>query len=143
MGMLLYSCIMAPISEELIFRGITLRQFNKCLPFWLANILQALCFGIFHLNLIQGAYAFALALILGYVCKKSSNLCCSMLLHMLFNFWGTVITDYFDISADTVPSFVVLFIIAGAIVIIGLGIYNKGVEKEIITEIPPDSYQGM
>ena len=61
-AMLCYSIILAPIGEELIFRGVTMRLARRALPFWLANIFQAVMFGIFHMNWIQGIYAFALGL---------------------------------------------------------------------------------
>ena len=43
-AMLCYSVILAPIGEELIFRGVTMRLARRALPFWLANIFQALRF---------------------------------------------------------------------------------------------------
>ena len=52
----LYSVILAPICEELIFRGVTMRCARKALPFALANLMQAALFGLFHLNWIQGIY---------------------------------------------------------------------------------------
>jgi hypothetical protein len=88
-----YSVILAPISEELIFRGVTLRYARLALPFWLANLFQAVMFGIFHGNWLQGCYAAALGLVLGYVCEKGGSIYYSMFLHMLFNFWGTVLSE--------------------------------------------------
>lgn len=40
----LYSVILAPICEELIFRGVTMRCARKALPFALANLMQAATF---------------------------------------------------------------------------------------------------
>ena len=55
-----YTIILAPVGEELVFRGLTYRFARKALPFWGANILQAALFGVMHLNLFQGLYAFFL-----------------------------------------------------------------------------------
>ncbi|MFQ7713992.1 MAG: type II CAAX prenyl endopeptidase Rce1 family protein [Agathobacter rectalis] len=44
-----------------------MRCARKALPFALANLMQAALFGLFHLNWIQGIYAFALGIVLGYV----------------------------------------------------------------------------
>jgi membrane protease YdiL (CAAX protease family) len=125
-GMFLYSVILAPISEELMFRGVTLRQARKCLPFWAANLFQAILFGIFHMNLIQGVYAFFLALFLGYVCEKSGSIYNSVLLHMLFNFWGTVLSQYFYIG-DSLSSFLIFFVFAVAMCVGGIAVFNTGV----------------
>lgn len=82
--------ILAPLSEELIFRGITMNLSKKAVPsFWIANVIQAICFGIAHLNWIQGSYAFLLGLALGYVCEVYHSLYPGMLLHLVFNFFGT------------------------------------------------------
>ena len=51
--------VMAPLGEELIFRGLTLQYLRKTgLGFHAANIIQAILFGIAHMNWIQGIYAF-------------------------------------------------------------------------------------
>ena len=55
--LLLYAALLGPIEEELTFRGVIFYSAKKALPFWAANLFQALLFGIFHMNLIQGIYA--------------------------------------------------------------------------------------
>lgn len=85
--------ILAPISEELIFRGITMNLSKKAVSrFWIANLIQAICFGIAHLNWVQGSYAFLLGLALGYVCEVYHSLYAGMLLHLMFNFLGTYLS---------------------------------------------------
>lgn len=43
--------VAAPIVEELVFRGVTLRLAEKVSTrFWAANLIQALAFGIVHMN---------------------------------------------------------------------------------------------
>lgn len=87
--LILYAVILGPIEEELTFRGVMLCSAKKALPFWAANLLQAALFGVFHLNVIQGLYAFCIGLVLGYVCEKGGSICLSVFLHILFNLWGT------------------------------------------------------
>lgn len=128
LGMFFYSVLFAPISEELIFRGVTMRQARKIFPFWVANLLQALCFGIFHMNMIQGIYAFCLGLILGYVCERGGSIYHSILLHMLFNFWGTVISEFIPMS-DTVFAFLFWLCFAVAMTIGGIFVFTAGIKK--------------
>ncbi len=80
-----------PVCEELVFRGVTMRLVRRALPFWAANLMQAVLFGIFHMNWIQGIYAFVLGLVLGWICEKGGSIYFSMFFHILFNFWGTII----------------------------------------------------
>ncbi|MDD6345930.1 MAG: CPBP family intramembrane metalloprotease, partial [Oscillospiraceae bacterium] len=90
--MLISASCLAPVGEELLCRGITLMYFRKSVPFWLANILQALIFGIMHMNWVQGTYAFLIGLILGYAVKKYNSIIPSVMIHFFVNTVTSVIT---------------------------------------------------
>lgn len=106
---ILTTVIGAPISEELMVRGVlfefALRAFDPawdhvadtprgraaCAPsmrsraFWAANIVQAAAFGIMHMNIVQGCYAFVAALALGWVFYRTGRIRYSILMHFAFN----------------------------------------------------------
>ena len=82
---LFVTVILAPLAEELLFRGITLKKAQKIMPFMAANILQAVLFGIYHMNLIQGVYAFVLGLILGFTAEYFHSIWAAILLHACVN----------------------------------------------------------
>lgn len=127
--MILYSVILAPIGEELTFRGVTLRIGRKALPFWAANLIQAFLFGLFHMNMIQGCYAFVIGLVLGYVCEKGGSIYYAIFLHFLFNLWGTVIAGLLE--GVTHPVAVILFYVAVIVsTIIGLLLFMKGMKQK-------------
>ena len=127
-GLFLYSVILAPIAEELTCRGITLSQAKKVLPFWLANILQALLFGVLHMNMLQGTYAFCLGLILGFLFEKSGSLYPPILFHMLFNFFGTVLSEYMPYG-DSDFAFIFWFLFGLAATIGGIALYITGTKQ--------------
>lgn len=77
--------ILAPLAEEFLFRGVTLRKAQRIMPFMAANILQAVLFGIYHLNWIQGVYAFVLGMILGFTAEYFHSIWASILLHAFVN----------------------------------------------------------
>jgi len=82
-SMFLYASLLAPIAEELLFRGYvlrTLRPFGKRF----AIFGSAFLFGIFHGNLLQTPYAFLMGLLLGYVTVEYS-IFWAMALHMFNN----------------------------------------------------------
>ncbi len=112
--------VCAPIVEELAMRGVTMtwamKLFNN--RFWLANILQALLFGIMHMNLVQGIYAFVLGLLLGYVCNKYKSLWASIIAHLAFNFSGTYITSFLFGTSDVIPTSRLVFTAVGAVVVL-------------------------
>lgn len=77
--------LIAPVTEELIFRGVTLHFVNRFVPFTAANILQAVLFGIYHGNVVQGIYACLLGLLFGVSYYKFKTILAPILLHMFIN----------------------------------------------------------
>lgn len=125
----LYSVIIAPISEELIFRGVTMHYAKKAMPFWLANIFQAFLFGVFHGNMVQGIYAFVVGLFCGYVCYRGGSIYLSILFHMLFNIWGTFVPGNFLYTGDSIIIHFLMFLLTVAVAFLGFYLYNKGTKK--------------
>ena len=80
-----YVVLVGPVSEELIFRGAILSKAKRYLPFWQANALQAFLFGVYHLNLIQGLYAFFIGIVFGAVRMCCDSIFASIVLHISFN----------------------------------------------------------
>lgn len=78
-------CLLAPIFEELIFRGIILGELSRGRSFIAANIIQAVVFGAMHLNVIQGIYAALIGFVLGMIYIRSKNLAVPMMVHVCFN----------------------------------------------------------
>ena len=83
----------APFGEELLFRGVVYHYacnmvshiIDRKKAFYIANTVQALAFGIFHGNLIQGIYAFALGLLLGYIRERFGSIWAPIFAHILIN----------------------------------------------------------
>lgn len=85
---LLATCILVPIMEELIYRGVVMGELRQICKDRTALIIQAAIFGLIHANFIQSVYAFVLGLVIGYIYYKTQSLTMSILSHMLFNFLG-------------------------------------------------------
>ena len=82
--------VLAPLLEEFVFR----RQLIDRLARYgekNAVVFSALCFGLFHMNLYQFFYAFALGIIFAYIYVRTRRLRYSVLMHMIINFLGAVI----------------------------------------------------
>lgn len=129
--------VLAPICEEVVFRGLTMKILEKTnWKFWVVNILQALLFGIEHLNWVQGIYAFVLGLVLGYVCKKTDSLWGSILAHAVFNASGTwIVSTIFNEGEGEeikVVKVVVVFVVAIAAAVTGLWMISKK-DREVVT----------
>ena len=79
-------CILAPIYEEMLFRGILLRRFTLRWSPQKSIIISSIIFGIIHLNPINAVFAFALGCVLGYAYLKTKNIVIPILLHSFNNF---------------------------------------------------------
>lgn len=91
--------IIGPIFEEWIFRKeliSRLRRYGEKT----AIVVSALMFGLFHMNLFQFFYAFALGLVFGYVYTRTSQLRYSIGMHMIINCMGGVIAPLVLKSVD-------------------------------------------
>lgn len=83
LSMLLYSVVIAPMVEELVFRGAVLRTLER----WgrgFALVTSAVLFGLMHGNLTQLPVAIACGLLFGYIAQRFS-LRASILTHAANN----------------------------------------------------------
>lgn len=97
-SMYLYAAVLAPISEEILFRGLIQR---RLMPYGkrFAIFCSAVTFGLFHGNLIQTPFAFAVGLVLGYVAAEYS-VGWAILLHMVNNL---VLSDVINRITECLP----------------------------------------
>ena len=86
--------IVAPFYEEILLRGLVLNDFRKATPLWLAILIQAILFGVLHMNWIQGTYAAVFGLILGVIYVKYRSIWASIILHLTFNMTSTLLSAY-------------------------------------------------
>jgi membrane protease YdiL (CAAX protease family) len=85
--------VLAPITEELTFRGLLLRSFMRRLSFWPAALLSTAIFGAFHVyevHTVLGAVTLALSVsVLGlgncYLVRISGRLTPGIMVHAAFN----------------------------------------------------------
>lgn len=82
---LLVGCVGAPVTEELLFRGVLLPGLLRNYSPAVAIGQTALLFGIFHFNPAQALNAFLLGLLLGWVYYRCRSLWLCIGLHGLFN----------------------------------------------------------
>lgn len=85
--------IVAPMAEEMVFRGAILRALNQWLGHrmrWVAIILSALLFGVVHGNMAQGFGAFAVGLILGWMYIRTGSIVPGVVLHWTNNMAAVV-----------------------------------------------------
>lgn len=114
--------ILAPIAEELVFRGLTFRRMREYTGFWPAALVSAALFGLYHMNLGQGIYAFIFGILLAAVYDRFQNLLAPVLIHFAANALS-VILQYTNAQYPStlwyVVSMVCMFLLTAAILIFG------------------------
>lgn len=131
----IYIGIIAPFSEEFIFRGVIFKKARQFMPYMAANILQSLMFGIYHMNLVQGIYAFLLGMFLGFICYKIQSVFAAVFLHMVINISGILLGYLNTDSLSSSITYLYIIPVAGIAALTGgMAILLKK-EKTV-----PDSY---
>lgn len=89
---ILQTIVLAPVSEELLFRGIIFRRLGNYIPgFWGPALISSAIFGIYHLNLAQGIFAFLFGLLICAVYDRVQNLWAAIALHVGGNLVSVVL----------------------------------------------------
>ena len=84
----LTAVLMAPVLEEIVFRGLMYTRLKKGLPVIVAAIVTSLAFGIAHGTIIWFIYTFIFSLVLIWVFEKFQSLGACIVLHMAYNLSG-------------------------------------------------------
>lgn len=93
--MVITAVIMAPIFEEIVFRGIIQKgMINNGVKPWKAILLASILFGLIHGNPWQFVGATLLGCVLGLVYYKTKSLLLPMLLHGFNNLCSAVLIFY-------------------------------------------------
>ena len=127
--LLIETCVIAPIFEETLYRGILLKGLINKYNSKKAIVYSSLIFGIAHLNIPQGINAFLLGLILGTVFYYTRSIYLCMIMHFANNLLVNFV--YYPTSEMwTTVLFIVVPIIGVALMILCFKILNlKGRTK--------------
>ncbi|MFB6274621.1 MAG: lysostaphin resistance A-like protein [Halothece sp.] len=87
------AAILAPVFEEIIFRGFLLPSLTRYFSVSVAILLSSLLFSIAHLSVSEVLPLTVLGLVLGVVYTRSRNILASMIVHSLWNS-GTLLSLY-------------------------------------------------
>ena len=89
--------IIAPVYEEVIFRGILLKGMASKINPIVALVVSALFFALVHLNIPQGINAFLLGLIIGAIYLDTGSIYLCIFAHFLNNSLGVSISGAFQL----------------------------------------------
>ncbi len=74
--------VMAPLFEEILFRGWVFDQIQRKLSVGLAVVLSGVLFGVYHLNIFQGTFASVLGIVLGLSLLWTNSIWIPITIHL-------------------------------------------------------------
>jgi len=101
---ILFACLVAPVLEEMLFRGVILRGFLRRYSRTFAILWSAALFGIAHLNLYQFMTAFAIGVVGGWLYERCRSLWPCILLHATYNSFVTAYYAWLLDHAESAPT---------------------------------------
>lgn len=120
--------IIAPVCEELVFRGALLTGLTKKFGVIPSVILSGLAFSLMHMNPEQTVYQFFMGCACAYLAICSGSVLCPMIVHacnnliaIIFEFTGTAFLDVFFTNYGTFAAVTAAFLIAGVIALYFIG----------------------
>lgn len=136
---LFVTVILAPVAEELLFRGITMKKAQKIMPFLAANVLQAVLFGIYHLNWIQGVYAFVLGMILGFTAEYFHSIWASIILHAFVNGSAEILSALPEAVTGTWAGIVGIALVGVVLLFVAAKLYPRARTEQVSEKNPEEN----
>lgn len=137
--MLLYAGVGAPVVEEIIFRAAGLKAFEKYGKLF-TILLTALLFGVFHANIPQGLFAFAMGVLLAFVAIEYSFVWAvgfHFINNSVFSIVPSILVEHGIVSEDIVNTLFMLLLVIGCIVSAYVVVkYRKNIIEYIVENKP-------
>ena len=94
MTSLIQVCILAPVIEEMLMRGVVLGGLKNSYGTVTALLISAMLFACLHFNMVQTLSAFVCGIVLGLLYIKTSSIFSCMIAHSGYNLISYIIMIY-------------------------------------------------
>ncbi|MBD5137413.1 MAG: CPBP family intramembrane metalloprotease [Lachnospiraceae bacterium] len=91
---LIQVCVLAPIIEEILMRGVVLGGLKKSYGYVTALLISATLFAFLHFNMVQTLSAFVCGIVLGLLYIKTNSVFCCMIAHSGYNLISYIVMIY-------------------------------------------------
>lgn len=105
----IYACVIAPILEELLFRGYAINLFKKYGK-KIAILISACMFGITHAEFMQILPAIFCGIVLGILYIKTNDIKVCIVCHMINNIFGIINNYYINLIIIILSILLIIFL---------------------------------
>ena len=89
--LVLSTVVIAPVVEELVFRGVIFQRMRDNHGFLISAAVSAAAFGIVHFNLMQGLFGFCMGMVFAFIYDRYHRLTASIAAHMAVNIFNVIL----------------------------------------------------
>lgn len=118
------TCVLAPVVEEMMFRGVFLRGFLHRYPPWIAIGLSSLIFGLAHVDPGHALVASAMGVAFGWLYYATRSLWPSIIAHAVMNTGATVYTKLDPDSWYVADEGSLLMLPVPVLLVAGIALYH-------------------
>lgn len=111
---------LAPLVEEILFRGVIYDAFCKMVPAGAAVVCQGLLFGSIHGSMIWMIYAAFMGCVLGYVRKHTGSVRPCVLMHMAFNGSSYLFTWFAEQYSEDSATVIFVFLASAFVLLLSM-----------------------
>lgn len=120
--------VMAPILEEIAFRGLIMKSLHRGMPIAVALIIQSIMFGFMHGQLIWICYATFFGIILAIIKLRYKSLYPAIILHFMFNLSNYILRPLYSLIPDNSSSDIIIFSLSAILsVFLAILVFKKTV----------------
>jgi membrane protease YdiL (CAAX protease family) len=111
-ALVIHVALLAPVGEELAFRGLIYRHLRRGMLPLPATLISATIFSVMHVKLQQSVFAFLLGGVAAFAYEQTRSVVTPMLIHGLFNAVPVGVAAVRSRPDDVGPVWLVLFAVA-------------------------------
>lgn len=128
--------IMAPLVEELTFRGFMYSRLKTGMAKWIAMVIISLVFGMVHGTIIWAIYTFVFSLALICILERTKSLWGCILFHMAFNLVGATMSTWPEMM-ENINEWVIF--IAAIVITVGCFLWFMLLTKKKKSEVAKET----
>lgn len=106
-------CFFVPVSEEMCFRGVVFGQLRRAFGPVSAVLISAVGFGFMHGISVHIGYAMICGIIIASCYYLTDSIAAPVILHMVFNIFGSGIANFMDIEYFGIPENISIPVLSG------------------------------
>ena len=126
---LISSILIAPVFEEIIFRGFFLKQLSLKYSKVTAIIISSLYFGIFHFKIYQGISAFIFGIVIAWIYLKSNSLLLCIFVHSISNLYYSILENHSIAYKNIMVEFNIFQLLLGlALLVVAYNLFKASLQ---------------